>query len=291
MLRGLYTATAGMMTQQRLHDTVTQNIANMNTPGYKAVNEAARSFPEVLVSMVGGDAPGSKQIGKLNTGVFAEETQASFTQGDLRETGKSSDFGLESSLQLTDPATGQPYAFDGSGKFVKQDGSVVYRPQAFFTVQDNNGNVRYTRDGSFHVNAAGELLSSTGFKVLGQNGQPLVLNQPISDLQADGQGNFLYNGTRTNQQLQISVVTSPYELVRNGNGVYEAADPQKAGIRNLAAGDAVAVRQGSLEASNVNSAQSMVDLMTAQRAYEANQKVIQFYDKSMDKAVNDIGRV
>ncbi|MNR57612.1 flagellar basal body rod protein FlgG [compost metagenome] len=73
--------------------------------------------------------------------------------------------------------------------------------------------------------------------------------------------------------------------------MYEAADPQKAGLRNLAATDAVTVRQGSLEGSNVNTAQSMVDLMTAQRAYEANQKVIQFYDKSMDKAVNDVGRV
>ncbi|GIP21790.1 flagellar hook-basal body protein [Paenibacillus sp. J22TS3] len=291
MLRGLYTAAAGMMTQQRLHDTVTQNIANINTPGYKSVNEAARSFPEVLVSLVGGDAPGNRQIGKLNTGVFAEETQPIFTQGDLRETGKMSDFGLESSLSLVDPATGQPYPFDESGKYVKQDGSVVYRPQAFFTVQDNDGNVRYTRDGNFHVNAAGELLSSTGFRVLGANGQPLVLNQPIKDLQTDGKGNFLYNGAPTNQQLQITVVESPYQLTRNGNGVYEAADPQKAGIRNLAANDAVTVRQGSLEGSNVNTAQSMVDLMTAQRAYEANQKVIQFYDKSMDKAVNEVGRV
>ncbi|WP_433944354.1 flagellar hook-basal body protein [Paenibacillus sp. SN-8-1] len=291
MLRGLYTAAAGMMTQQRMHDTVTQNIANINTPGYKSVNEAARSFPEVLISLVGGNGPGTSQIGKLNTGVFAEETQPTYTQGDLRETGKSSDFGLESSLELVDPATGQPYAFDQSGKFVKADGSVVYRPQAFFTVQDNNGNIRYTRDGSFHVNGAGELLSSTGFKVLGSNGQPLVLNRPINDLQTDSKGNFLYNGAPTNQQLQITVATSPYELVRNGNGVYEAADPQKAGLRNLAATDAVTVRQGSLEGSNVNTAQSMVDLMTAQRAYEANQKVIQFYDKSMDKAVNDVGRV
>ncbi|MBP2001804.1 flagellar basal-body rod protein FlgG [Paenibacillus shirakamiensis] len=290
MLRGLYTAAAGMMTQQRMHDTVTQNIANVNTPGYKSVNEVAHSFPEVLISLMNG-SDGTQQIGKLNTGVFAEESLSTYTQGDLRETGLQSDFGLESSLELQDPATGQSYPFDESGKYVKADGSVVYRPQAFFTVQDNDGNVRYTRDGSFHVNAAGQLLSSTGFKVLGSDGQPLVLNRSLDSMQVDAQGKFLYQGKPTGQQLQVSVATSPYELVRRGNGVYEAVDPQKAGIRNLTTTDAASVHQGSLEGSNVNTAQSMVDLMTAQRAYEANQKMIQFYDKSLDKTVNEVGRV
>ncbi|MBJ8191587.1 flagellar hook-basal body protein, partial [Bacillus cereus] len=55
MLRGLYTAAAGLMTQQRRHDTVTQNIANMNTTGYKQENSVQRSFPEMLISMTGGN--------------------------------------------------------------------------------------------------------------------------------------------------------------------------------------------------------------------------------------------
>jgi len=59
----------------------------------------------------------------------------------------------------------------------------------------------------------------------------------------------------------------------------------------MAAADRVEVRQGYIERSNVDAAQSMVDLMAAQRAYEANQKVIQFYDKSLDKAVNEVGKV
>lgn len=75
MLRGLYTAAAGLMTQQRRHDTVTQNIANMNTTGYKQENSVQRSFPEMLISMTGGnpDNP-DRTVGKLNTGVFAEES-------------------------------------------------------------------------------------------------------------------------------------------------------------------------------------------------------------------------
>lgn len=69
MLRGLYTATAGMITQQRRHDTATQNIVNMNTTGYKQVNSVSRSFPEMLITLVGGDANlPTKRLGKLNTG-------------------------------------------------------------------------------------------------------------------------------------------------------------------------------------------------------------------------------
>ena len=74
MLRGLYTAAAGMITEQRRHDTATQNIVNMNTTGYKQVNSVNRSFPEMLITLTGGDANlPTKRLGRLNSGVFAEE--------------------------------------------------------------------------------------------------------------------------------------------------------------------------------------------------------------------------
>ncbi|MNW52496.1 flagellar basal body rod protein FlgG [compost metagenome] len=91
--------------------------------------------------------------------------------------------------------------------------------------------------------------------------------------------------------LAVSVVNRPQELVREGNGLYQAQDEEAAGIRQLANTDAAEVRQGYLERSNVDTAQAMVDLMAAQRAYESNQKIIQYYDKSLDKAVNEIGRI
>ncbi|WP_223065985.1 flagellar hook-basal body protein [Paenibacillus caui] len=292
MLRGLYTASAGMVTQQRIHDTVTQNISNINTTGYKQVNSVARSFPELFISAIGGDQPGSRPIGKMNSGVFAEESLSSFTQGDLRETGKSTDFALISSLGLQNPATGQNYVFDASGKSVQDDGSVVYRPQAFFTVQDDQGKELYTRDGSFHVNAAGQLLSAEGYEVLGADGNPVTIDGAVDRLKVDEEGYILNDdGTRSGVQLRISVATQPNQLVRDGHGVFEAPDAAAAGIRLLQNGDALQVRQGSIEGSNVDTAQSMVDLMAAQRAYEANQQIIQYYDRSLDKAVNDIGRV
>lgn len=159
MLRGLYTAAAGMVTQQRRHDTATQNIANLNTTGYKQVDSVSHAFPEVLISAMSGGV--TKPVGRLNTGVFAEQSVSQYLQGDLIESGKNADFALSTDLQVEDPDNAGAYlAFDGSGKYISPDGEVTYRPQAFFTVQDNEGNNLYTRNGRFTVGPTGEVLSS-----------------------------------------------------------------------------------------------------------------------------------
>lgn len=291
MIRGLYTAAAGMVTEQRRHDTATQNIANMNTTGYKQVESVNRSFPEVLISAMNGGT--TTQIGKMNTGVFAEESMSSFVQGDLISSGKTTDFALSGDLNVVDPATGQNIVFDGSGKYINDQGVVTYRPQAFFTVQDDDGNQLYTRNGSFTVNAAGELISSNGYKVLGANGQPVIINGPVDNLMVDNSGNVLNaaTGAATGVQLGVSIVNNPDNLVRDGNGVFHADDPAAAGVRYAAAGDNIQVRQGYIEGSNVDVTQATVDMNAAYRAYEANQKVVQYYDSSLDKAVNSVGRV
>ncbi|CAM2930500.1 flagellar hook-basal body protein [Paenibacillus sediminis] len=291
MLRGLYTAAAGMMTQQRIHDTVTQNIANINTPGYKEVNSVSRSFPEVLIGLVNGDnGQSNAQIGKLNTGVFAEESLPSFVEGTITNTDKASDFAIISNINVV--KNGQNIPFDASGKYVDAQGNITYQPQAFFTVQDDQGQIRYTRDGSFHLDSQGQLVTSAGYLVLDTNNKPIVPNAPIDQLTVDGQGQFFDGqGNPTGQQMLISVVNNPNFLIREGNGVYSVNNPSQAGVQALQPGQEAEVRQRSLESSNVDPAQSMTDLMTALRAYEANSKVVQYYDKSLDKAVNELGRV
>lgn len=294
MLRGLYTAAAGMVTQQRRHDTVTQNIANLNTPGYKQENSVQHSFPEMLISMTGGspDSP-NRQIGTLNTGVFAEESLSPYIQGALTESGQASDFALNSNINVNDPATGRPMAFDQAGKFVNDGGEVTYRPEAFFTVRDSQGNTRYTRDGHFQVDGLGALRSSTGSEVLDSTGKPIVVTGALGDLKVNERGQLVTaaTGDPTGTSLGISVIDRPYQLVREGNGNFRLDDSDGATARYMGANDTVSVRQGYLEVSNVDASQSMVDMMAALRAYEANQKVIQFYDKSLDKAVNEVGRV
>ncbi|WP_274654253.1 flagellar hook-basal body protein [Paenibacillus humicola] len=286
MLRGLYTAAAGMITQQHRHDTITNNISNLNTPGYKANEAVARSFPDMLIKLTGTGGTPQQTVGRVNSGVFAEESLQLQLQGDLVQTNKSGDFAIVSDIEV--PGV----SFDESGRSVAPDGTVTFRPQAFFTVQNADGETRYTRDGQFSLDDRGDLLATDGSRVLGTGG-PIRLPAGVSldQLTLTPDRRLVDSTTGADYgQLLITRVDNPNALIREGNGNFRlTGDP--AGARPAAAAANVEVRQGYIERSNVDAARSMVDLMAAQRAYEANQKVIQFYDKSLDEAVNQVGKV
>ncbi|MCA0757513.1 flagellar hook-basal body protein [Paenibacillus sp. N4] len=287
MLRGLYTAASGMIAQQRRHDTVTNNISNINTPGYKQTNAVTRSFPEMLLSLTGAGPENAKTIGKLTSGIFAEESLSIHLQGDLMQTNNSSDFALISNIDL------DGIAFDASGKYVAPDGEVTYQPQAFFTLQDQNGEQRFTRGGKFSLTEQGFLMSGDGSSVLGTDGQPIRMPEGVGLdrlLLTDDQRFVDSDGTDIGVQLLISRIDNPNQLVREGNGNFRFATEDGEAVP-IAADERVEVKQGYVERSNVDAAQAAVDLMSALRAYEANQKVIQFYDQSLNKAVNDVGRI
>jgi flagellar basal-body rod protein FlgF len=299
MLRGLYTAASGMISQQRKHDIVTNNIANVNTPGFKQGNAINRSFPEMLISRInnGKGESGSVPVGRLNTGVMAEENVSVHAQGDIQETHNPFDFALISNIQVPGAA------FDASGKYVDANGQRIIQPQAFFTVENNNGEQRYSLNGKLSVDSNGQLITPDGYRVLGRDGQPLQLldqatQTPITNFRitklgqfTDADGVLLQNANNQPMDLLISRVEDPNQLVREGNGLYRLNADAQGFVTPVNLDDQVEVRQGFVERSNVDASQSMVDMMTAVKAYEANQKVIQFYDRSMDKAVNDVGRV
>ncbi|WP_337103556.1 flagellar hook-basal body protein [Paenibacillus sp. YIM B09110] len=286
MLRGLYTAAAGMIAQQRRHDTVTNNISNINTPGYKQTNSVSRAFPEMLLSLTGVEPKDQMKIGKLTSGVFAEESLSIHLQGDLTQTNNASDFALISNIDVPG------LVFDASGKSVSEDGQVTFQPQAFFTVQNANGEVRYTRGGKFTLTEDGFLMTTDGSSVLGANGQPIQfpVGTSLENLMLTDDQRFLDPQGIDRGQLLITRVDNPNELVRDGNGNFRF-EGEDGNARAIDAGERIEVRQGYVERSNVDAAQASVDLMAALRAYEANQKVIQFYDQSLGKAVTEIGRV
>ncbi|MBH5320589.1 flagellar hook-basal body protein [Paenibacillus sp. GSMTC-2017] len=287
MLRGLYTAASGMIAQQRRHDTVTNNISNIHTPGYKQNNAVTRSFPEMLLSMTGVEGAQHTSIGRWNSGVFAEESLSIHLQGDLTQTNQSSDFALISNIEV------EGLSFDASGKAIGPDGEVTFQPQAFFTVQDPSGETRYTRGGKFTLTGDGFLMTSDGSSVLGTNGAPIQLPPGVgldSLVLTDNQRFIDPNGVDIGVQLLISRIENPNDLVRQGNGNFKFMT-DAGEVRQTVAGERIEVRQGYVERSNVDPAQASVDLMSALRAYEANQKVIQFYDQSLQKAVNEVGRV
>ncbi|HUC92573.1 MAG TPA: flagellar hook-basal body protein [Paenibacillus sp.] len=288
MLRGLYTAAAGMMTQQRKHDTVTNNISNANTPGFKQVNAISRSFPDMLLELTGVQGEKAKRIGILNTGVFAEESLSIHAQGDLSDTGRASDFAIMSDIEVPG------LTFDASGKAVAANGDVMFQPQVFFTVQDRNGEVRYTRDGTFTLNEEGFLVTSDGSNVLGTNNARIQFEAgtAIENLTLTRGQRFIDSrtGLDTGRQLLMTLVENPNKLVREGNSKFRLQDGSSP-VRPVDANDRFEVRQGFIERSNIDSAQSMVDLISALRAYESNQKMVQYYDESLRKAVTEVGRV
>ncbi len=254
MIRGLYTAAAGMLAEQRRHDNLTNNIANLNTPGYKQDEAVLRAFPEVLLNSMSKGPDGftvTSPIGTMHNGVFTEELIPHFTQGDLMETGNHLDFAIQDEKE--------------------NDGRIN---PSFFAVLNAEGEVRYARNGSFTLDAMGRLVTGDGNLVLGTDNNPIQANP---DGSVDP--NF--------RIVQLNDIENVPLFAREGHGLYRYAGEQEDLIDRVEYN----VNQGYVERSNVDPAQTTIDLMVAARAYEANQKVIQSYDRSLEKAVNEVGRV
>lgn len=272
MLRGFYTAASGMITQQRKQEALANNIANANTPGYKADEATIRAFPEILIQQMdtkrlpterGLNLPVRQPIGSLNTGVYVHETIPNFAQGDIKETGISTDIALIN-RQLPDEAGG-----------------------LFFSVQQDDGEVRYTRNGNFTVDGQGYLVTNEGYYVLDIAGNPIQTNNLDFNVTSDG---IFETDDGQVIPLGITYVENTNALVKEGNDLYRAEEDANP-IQPDVAGATYTVQQGFLERSNVDALQSMTKMMEAYRLFETNQRVLRAYDESMDKAVNEIGRL
>lgn len=266
MLRGFYTAASGMIAQQRTQESLSNNIANMNTPGYKADQTSLRAFPELLLREMGSKKIPTKNpvhlpvhhtIGAINTGVYVQEATPNFAQGDIKETGLSTDLAL---VQTNVP---------------DENGAI------FFAVQNEDGDVRYTRNGNFTVDAEGFLVTNHGYYVLDENENPIQTNGMEFTVNESGE---LSIGAQT-VQLGIRYVEDANTLVKEGNDLFNG---EAGAVPN---GANFTVKQGHLERSNVDALQTMTDMMSAYRLFETNQRVLRAYDESMGKAVNEIGKL
>lgn len=269
MLRGFYTAAAGMVAQQRKTDLLTNNMANSNTPGFKADQSSLRAFPELLLQRMGKQTvpvenafsiPSSSMVGAVNTGVYMQEVLPKFLQGDLQETQNKTDLAL-------------------------QDLNPNSTSAVFFSVQDKDGNVKYTRNGNFTLDGEGYLTTANGLYVLDRGGNRIRLNSV--DFTVDSSGQISEQGRQAGT-LGIAIAANSNSLIKEGDGLYRM---DKNSALPQAPGASFQVKQGCLERSNVDVSQTMTDMLSAYRSFEANQKVLQAYDHSMDKAVNEVGRV
>ena len=259
MVKGLYTAYTGLRNEQRRLDVISNNIANSNTTGYKKMGVTSLSFSQELAVRVDDDSDGYlvKGIGDVSLGVKIGETYTDFSQGGFRETGNAYDVALE-----------------GDG---------------FFTISttDKSGteHIRYTRDGSFTVTRDGYLVTKDGDFVLGTNNQRIQIpGADTADVSMDSLGNVYANEALVGR-LQIVDFQNKDALSLYGENMFEAL-PEAGMVASTAL-----TRQGYLETSNVNVINEMVSMITITRAYETNQKMMQTIDSTLDKAVNEIGKV
>lgn len=252
MLRGIYTACSAMLVEQTRLDIIANNLANVNTTGFKKEDVAVQSFHSVLIEAQ-GVRPGSlrrQPIGMLGMGADEVTSYTSFVEGPLRHTGNSLDV-----------------AIVGNG---------------FFVVQTPEGE-RYTRSGSFSLDTNSQLVTSAGHPVLGENG-PIILQGNRIDI--DAQGGIYVDG-RLVDRLRI-VDFAAREGLRRENFQYFRATESSG---EAAPADGYVVSQEHLEQSNVEIVREMVNMINASRSYEMNQRMILSQDDALAKAVNDVGQV
>lgn len=260
MIRSLYTAISGMISQEAKQDVITNNISNAETTGYKSDNLVIKKFDDVLIEncdKISGGKNVPTVIGSLSFGAQLDGTNTTYTQGDLEETDKPTDF-----------------AVNGPGFFnVSRQGKM------------GNTQTYYTRDGNFHVDNKGYLVTSDGDNVMGTN---LATNkvEPIkvdnATITLDANNNISLNGKQT-YKFKMSDFNNYQSLKKVGDNLYNGATPN--GNQNFS------VKQNNLEKSNVNVTNEVINMMSVMRSFESDQKVIASIDETLDKAVNDVGTV
>jgi len=259
MTRGLYIATTGMLNELKRQDVIANNLANVNTAGYKRDIPVSKAFPSLLLKRINDPKPitGGFEVdprpitGRIGLGVNPDTTAHDLaTPGSYQETGNVLDLALF-----------------GNG---------------FFTVQTPSGE-RYTRNGNFVVDTEYRLVTTDGYPVLGENG-PIEVNG--SEININQVGDVIVNNEFVDR-LQVVDFAKPYELTKMGNSMFLPTDPnaipqQVPNIR---------VKSGTLEMSNVSVISEMVNLITVSRAYQANQRVIKAHDTTMGRAIEGLGKV
>ena len=260
MVRALYTAWTGLRNEEKRIDVVTNKMPNAHTTGYNKIDVTSQSFDRQLAVTLNDVTVGTdtvQGIGGVTLGVKIGETYFDMSQGSFKQTENLYNFAL-------------------SGR-------------GFFTISTTNKagetTTRYTRDGDFTITKDGYLVTKDGDFVLGEGGNPIQIpGADTAEISVTSLG-AIYVGGDYIATLQIVDFEDYAALSSYGENMYE---PVEGAV--MIDADAT-VQQGYLEMSNVNMVTEMVDMIAVTRAYETNQKMIQAVDKTLDKAVNEIGRV
>lgn len=267
-LKGVYTALSGAIAQSTKLDTIANNIANVNTPGFKRDQQVFSEYltaneKEPSTNPIPRDVAAIESFYNMQGGdksyVHEKGTYTDFSQGSLKRTGGQLDL-----------------AIDGPG---------------FFEVSTPTG-IRYTRAGNFTLDGNGRLVTKEGYPVLkkAEPGTPETermiqfTGEAPSSITDSG---FVFQGEDELGQLSLVNVSNPDSLMKIGNNLY---GPRPSFTTETNPIPSPSLKQGFLETSNVNVVQEMTDMITTHRIFESTQKAIGAYDGMVDKLVNVVGK-
>ncbi len=275
MFRSLWTGAQGMKAQQLNVDTISNNLANVNTTAYKKERTEFKSllYQELDKSTVGASSDLMKPVNlQVGTGVTPVAISRNFTQGSMQSTEIMTDFALL-----------------GDGFFAVERGQTP----------DGDPLVAYTKDGSFKLSPTEDgtllLVTADGYPVLDNNGERIELD-PNAEFTVDNAGGF-YTADADGNVVSLDFSFGVYQFM-NPQGLNTIGDNLY--TQSPASGERLSefdgettttstIRQGFIEMSNVDVAQEMVNLIVAQRAYEMNSKSITTAD-SMLQVANELKR-
>ncbi|MGC8808107.1 MAG: flagellar basal-body rod protein FlgG [Thiomonas sp.] len=261
MIRSLYVAKTGLEAEQTRMDVIANNLANVNTSGFKGSRAVFQDLLYQNLTQPGAQSSQSTQYPsglQLGTGVRPVATERLMTQGNLTQTGNSLD--------------------------------VAINGQGFFQVLKPDGTIAYTRDGTFQLNNQGQVVTASGYLV-----QPTI-TVPASaqtlTIGNDGTVSVTLPGQAAPQQvgaLQLASFVNPTGLQSIGDNLYlqtgssGAPNTGQPTLNGLGS-----VQQGYLESSNVNVVAELVDMISTQRAYEVNSKAVQASDQMLQYVNNNL---
>jgi flagellar basal-body rod protein FlgG len=256
MIRSLWISKTGMEAQQTQLDTISHNLANVSTNGYKKAHAVFEDLIYQNLRQAGANSSEQTQLPtglQLGLGTRAVATSRNYSQGNLQQTTNNLDIAIK-----------------GNG---------------FFQIQLPDGTTGYTRDGSFQVDANGQLVTNNGYPV--QPGITVPANAQSVTIAADGTVNVTLPGQAAPAsigQIQLASFVNPAGLEPRGQNLYaETAASGNANTGAPTSNGLGALQQGYVETSNVNVVEELVSMIQTQRAYELNSKAIQTSDQMLQK--------
>lgn len=257
MIRGLDTLSSSFNVLTHKQKNLATNAANTMTPGYKSQKLMTSTTGQVDVHNYtrGIDANRKRELGDIVFGNQLDEAVRQFTPGGLQSTENKTDMAING--------------------------------EAFFTVQNEAGELFYTKNGHFSVNQDGQLTTQEGLLVMGieQNGAitPITVGTDMEQSFTISPYGFVETDNQAPQFLYLTEFEDTNALTSSGGTLFQ-------GEGGVPVGQGFRLQQGYLETSNVDMADVMTDMLQISREFEANQRVLQSTDETLKRATQEVGR-